>query len=137
LNLAHHRARILSVAGEDFDPHRATLGVAQQTHHHLLMAFLAIPVIAKDHDVAIRIGSFEVSAGDVVKDQVPVLEMLASQGALNHPLALEQPVHRQITVRLDSDGALDTAQLPQGRVLPLVGQGQLAARVDDSSDNHG
>src|SRR5664279_3657474 len=34
LNLRHHRARILGIAGENLDPDRATLGIAQQPQHH-------------------------------------------------------------------------------------------------------
>jgi hypothetical protein len=86
----------------------------------LVHAFLTIAVVAKEHDLALHIGAFKIRAGDVVKDQVAVFEMLAGQGALNSPLALEQAVHRQITVCFDIDWSLDVAQLPQGRVLPLV-----------------
>jgi hypothetical protein len=37
----------------------------------------------------------------------------------------------------DTDRTFDPAQLPQGGVFPLVGQGQLAAGVDDPTDDHG
>jgi hypothetical protein len=40
-------------------------------------------------------------------------------------------------VFFDIDRTFDPAQLPQGGAFPLVGQGQLAARVDDPTDDHG
>ncbi len=111
--------------------------VAQQTQHHLFVALFAIAVVTKEHDVAIEVGAFEISAGDVVKHQVAVLKMLAGQGALNGLLTIQKPVHRQIAMLFDIDRALDAAQFPQGGVLPLVGEGQLAAGVNDPPDDHG
>jgi hypothetical protein len=62
---------------------------------------------------------------------------LPARVALNGLLAIQQSIHRQIAVIFDVDRTFDPAQLPEGGVFPLIGQGQLAARVDDPTDDHG
>ena len=65
-----------------------------------------------------------------------VLEMTSCQGALNGALALQQPIHRQITMSVNIDFALHAGQFPQSGIFPLIGQRQLASGVDDASDDH-
>ena len=56
--------------------------------------------------------------------------------ALNGALAFQEPVHRQVTMEIHIDFAFHAGQFPQSGVLPLVGQRQFAAGVDDASDDH-
>src|SRR5271165_6207097 len=62
--------------------------------------------------------------------------MTSGQGALNGALALQEPIHRQITMEIHIDFAFHARQFPQSGVFPLVGERQFAPGVDEASDNH-
>ena len=51
-------------------------------------------------------------------------------------MALQEPIHRQITMEVHIDFAFHARQLPQSSIFPLVGERQFAAGIDDASDNH-
>ena len=62
--------------------------------------------------------------------------MTSRQGSLNSVVALQQPIHREITMLVNIDFAFHAGQFPQSGIFPLIGQRQLAAGVDDASDDH-
>ena len=64
------------------------------------------------------------------------MEMTSRQSTLNGALALQEPIHRQITMELYIDFAFHAGQFPQSGVFPLVGERQFAAGIDDASDDH-
>jgi hypothetical protein len=113
------------------------LGAAEQGNDHLLVAPLAVAIVAEGDELTLGIGPFKIAAGNVIKHQVAVLEVPSGQGALNGALALQQPVHRRVTMLLNIDRPRGAAQFPQGGVFPLVRQRQLAARIDEPADDHG
>jgi hypothetical protein len=69
----------------------------------LFVTPLAIAIIVEGDEVALGIGSFKVAAGNVVEHQMTILEMTSCQGALNSALALQEPIHRQITMEVHID----------------------------------
>ena len=55
---------------------------------------------------------------------------------MNGLLALQQPVHGGVAVFVDVDWALAAAETPQGGVGGALGQGELAALIDEAPNDH-
>jgi hypothetical protein len=113
------------------------LGAAEQGDDHLFVTPLAIAIVAEGDELTVAVGAFKVAAGNIVEHQMTILQVTSGQGALNGALAGEQPIHGRITMLLHIDLTCCAAQLPQGRVFPLVRQRQLAARIDQAPHDHG
>jgi hypothetical protein len=129
LDLFRHGGGVWGVTGKNVDSNRTTLCAAEQGNDHLFVTPFAISIVAEGNKVALGVGSFEVAARDIVEHQVTILKMTSCQGALNGALALQEPIHRQITMEVHIDFAFHAGQFPQRGVFPLVGERQLAAGI--------
>ena len=47
------------------------------------MPILAVSIVAKEHQITLRIGPFKIRAGNIIKHDVAALQMLGRQGALD------------------------------------------------------
>src|SRR3984893_4141154 len=88
-DLLRHGGGVLSVPGKNFDSDRTTLCAAEQSDHHLFVTPLAITIVAEGDNLALGIGSFKVTACNIVEHQVTILEMTSCQRALDGTLALQ------------------------------------------------
>ena len=62
--------------------------------------------------------------------------MLGGEVFFNGVLALQQPVHGRVAVLVDIDGPLAAAEAPEGGVGGALGQGELAALIDQAPHDH-
>src|SRR5271154_6082506 len=132
--------QVLGVAGPGAMGQGKTLAAEDQGEHDLLAIAAMVAGIAALGHVVVLGQAFEIGAGQVVEQQI-VIELeesaeLLLQVGFDVVLSLEELVERVIQTILGDGGVGHAEQVFQsGTGIPMLGQGELAARLAQAIDD--